>query len=140
MRKYLTHGCCCLQLGEETLQPISALFRVQPNRLVLAPSILAARLLFLALKRLLESHRRNPDREESADEILAELVEKGCEHRSEFSPIHKVILDGEPYFSICTGAASIYISLEEAERLVGDFDHCLNELERSSASSPQLRD
>ena len=120
---HIKSGCIEVYLNPETKEPESCLIRVNSS-VLLTPSLLSTQALIIILQRILEGIENHKSRQDIlADSKINEVLRRAKQEESfDWQHIDAMRSEsGEWKVWLNAGAVSIYLSMEEVGRIIGDF-------------------
>jgi hypothetical protein len=121
---HVKNGCVEVYFNPETKEPESCLIRVNSS-VLLTPSLLSTKALIVILQRLLEGIEKHNSRQDIlADDLINSAIRKAKQLESfDWKHIDAIRSEsGEWKVWLNAGAVSVYLSIEEVRRIVGDFE------------------
>ena len=118
-------GCIEVYLNPETKEPESCLIRVNSS-ILLTPSLLSSQALIVILQRILESIERHKSKQDIlADDQINNVLRRARQEDSfDWKHIDAIRSEsGEWKIWLKTDVISVYLSMEEVRRIVGDFEN-----------------
>ena len=128
-------GCIEVYFNPETKEPESCLIRVNSS-VLLTPSLLSSQALIVILQRILEGIESHKSKQDilADDQINNVLRRARQEDALDWKHIDAIRLEsGEWKIWLKTDAISIYLSMEEVARIVGDFKSLMHKNSFQSA-------
>ena len=130
---HINSGCIDVYLNPETKEPESCLIRVNSS-VLLTPSLLSTQALIVILQRILEGIESHKSRQDIlADSKINEVLRRARQEESfDWQHIDAMRSEsGEWKVWLNAGAVSIYLSMEEVGRIVGDYEKIIKNLQAS---------
>ena len=127
---HIKSGCIEVYLNPETKEPESCLIRVNSS-VLLTPSLLSSQALIVILQRILEGIESHKSKQDIlADDQINNVLRRARQEDSfDWKHIDAIRSEsGEWKIWLNMGAVSIYLSIEEARRIVGDFENLMQKM------------
>ena len=121
---HIKSGCIEVYLNPETKEPESCLIRVNSS-VLLTPNLLSTQALIVILQRILEGIENHKNRQDIlADSQINEVLRRAKQEESfDWQHIDAMRSEsGEWKIWLNAGAVSVYLSMEEVRRIVGDWN------------------
>jgi hypothetical protein len=125
---HVKNGCVEVYFNPETKEPESCLIRVNSS-VLLTPSLLSSQALIVVLQRILEGIESHKSKQDILADVQINDVLRRARQEESFDWKHIDAIrseSGEWKVWLNAGAVSVYLSMEEAQRLVKDFHSSLS--------------